>query len=77
MLFRKKGKITSALSHAEYSNERARMPIIYHPVMLKHDTGLHPESIKRFEALGKLPEQELIDGAPYLSLVHTPAILEK
>jgi acetoin utilization deacetylase AcuC-like enzyme len=73
MIFRKKGKKGSAPSLIEYTNEHVRMPIIYHPVMLKHDTGHHPESIKRFEALGKLPEQELIDGAPYLPLVHTAA----
>lgn len=47
------------------------MPLIYHPVVLQHDTGLHPESGKRFEAMGELPVTELIDGAPYLGLVHS------
>jgi len=50
-----------------------RTKIIYHPVMMEHDTGQHPESPRRFEALGSLPETELIDGAPYLGLVHTSA----
>lgn len=47
------------------------MEIIYHSVMMEHDTGQHPESPRRFEAMGKLPETELLDGAPYLGLVHS------
>lgn len=47
------------------------MQLIYNPVVLEHDTGLHPENRKRFEVMGELPEMELIDGAPYLPLIHT------
>jgi len=58
---------------ARTTDQQKQMKIIYHPVMLEHVTGQHPENFRRFKALGDLPETELIDGAPYLGLVHTPS----
>jgi len=54
-----------------------RMKLIYHPVVLDHDTGMHPENRKRLEVFKNLPVSELYDGEPYLSLVHTPHYIEK
>lgn len=49
------------------------MKLIYNPVFLEHDTGMHPENRKRLEALGELPESEITtDGTEYLPLIHTP-----
>lgn len=47
------------------------MNIIYNSVFLSHDTGMHPENKKRLEVLGALNETEIIDGSPYLTLIHT------
>ncbi len=49
------------------------MKIIYHPVALHHDTGMHPENAKRLEAFENLEVTEVPDGTPWLGLVHTPA----
>lgn len=53
------------------------MELIYNPVYTLHDTGLHPESKKRIEVFEGLPVSELIDGSPYLSLVHDKDYIEK
>ena len=53
------------------------MELIYNPVFLEHDTGMHPENKKRLSALGELPETELVNGEKYLGLVHTPDYIEK
>jgi acetoin utilization deacetylase AcuC-like enzyme len=53
------------------------MKLLYHSIFLQHDTGMHPENPKRLQLFNNLPEQELLDGEPYLSLVHTPAYIEK
>ena len=47
------------------------MDLIYNPVFLEHDTGMHPENKKRLSALGDLPVTELKYGEKYLQLVHT------
>src|SRR3989338_238671 len=47
------------------------MHIIYHNIFLQHNTGEHPENRKRLEAFGKLEETDIIDGTPYLELIHT------
>lgn len=57
-------------STAQTATTHQPMQLIYHPVVLAHDTGLHPENQKRLAQL-ELPETELIDGAPYLPLVHS------
>jgi acetoin utilization deacetylase AcuC-like enzyme len=46
------------------------MKIIYNDVFLLHDTGGHPESKRRFEAFQNLESTDIIDGRPYLDLVH-------
>ncbi len=53
------------------------MKIISHPIFLDHDNGTHPENRKRLLAFGDLtPEPLLIDGEPYLELVHPKAHVE-
>ena len=71
----KQNKDSSAVSQNNAGTKR--MNIIYHPVMLLHETGQHPENGKRFEALGELPETDLLDGAPYMGLVHTKNHIRK
>ncbi len=52
------------------------MKLIYDPVFLEHDTGMHPENAKRLEVFGDLPKSEVPDGTPWLQLVHTPSHIE-
>ncbi len=53
------------------------MKIISHPVFLDHDNGTHPENRKRLLAFGDLtPEPLLLDGEPYLELVHPRSYVE-
>ena len=47
------------------------MELLYNSRFLEHDTGMHPENPKRLELFNELPEQQIIDGAPYLGLIHT------
>lgn len=53
------------------------MQLIYHPVFLEHDTGMHPENAKRLEAFENLPVTEVPDGTPWLSLIHSNQHIEK
>ena len=53
------------------------MKLIYNPVFLKHDTGMHPENIKRLSSLGELPVTKLENGERYLELVHSPEYIKK
>ncbi len=53
------------------------MHLIYNPVFLEHDTGMNPENKKRLLALPNLIEQDIINGEPYLNLVHTPNYIQK
>jgi acetoin utilization deacetylase AcuC-like enzyme len=53
------------------------MDLIYNPVFLNHDTGMHPENKKRLESLGDLEETEIIDGTQYLSLIHTDEYIQR
>jgi len=47
------------------------MKVIYNKIFLEHQTPSgHPENRKRLESLGALPETDIIDGEPYLELVH-------
>jgi acetoin utilization deacetylase AcuC-like enzyme len=48
------------------------MDIIFNPIFLEHDTGMHPENRKRLEVLGDLPETDIETGEEYLELVHKP-----
>ncbi len=53
------------------------MKLIYNPVFLKHDTGMHPENKKRLSSLGELPVTKLENGEKYLELVHTPEYIKR
>lgn len=52
------------------------MDLIYNPIFLEHDTGMHPENKKRLLSLlsfGELKETEIaVDGEQFLELFHTP-----
>lgn len=53
------------------------MKLIYNPIFLEHDTGMHPENAKRLEAFEGMPTTNVPDGSPWLSLVHTQAHIER
>jgi acetoin utilization deacetylase AcuC-like enzyme len=53
------------------------MKLLYHPVFLQHDTGMHPENPKRLKGFNALKTTEIIDGRPFLELVHTPRHIER
>jgi len=53
------------------------MKLIYNPIFLEHDTGMHPENKKRLSSLGELPVTEIEIGEKYLELVHTPEYIKK
>ncbi len=52
------------------------MKLIYNPIFLQHDTGMHPENAKRLEAFEGLPITEVPDGTPWLPLVHSNQHIE-
>lgn len=54
------------------------MRILYHPLVLDHDTGAtHPENARRLLGFGDLtPEPDIPDGEPYLHLVHPLSYIE-
>ena len=55
------------------------MQLLYHSVCLEHDTGEHPENNRRMLALAEhfgLSEGPLVDGSPYLELIHPPEYIE-
>lgn len=51
------------------------MKLIYNPIFLEHDTGMHPENRKRLSSLGELPVTVLEDGEKYLELFHSPGYI--
>jgi len=54
------------------------MRILYHPDVLLHRTGDHPESIHRFDYFPELTALEVVpDGRSYLELVHSFDYIEK
>ncbi len=53
------------------------MKLLYHPIFLEHDTGMHPENRKRLESFGSLPSTDVPNGEEYLTLVHTPAYIQQ
>jgi len=59
------------------ASPRKRMELIYNRVFLEHDTGMHPESKKRLLAFDDVPDTELIDGLPFLELVHSQEYIGK
>lgn len=54
-----------------------KMELIYNSVFLEHDTGMHPESKKRLEPFADLPNTPIIDGTPYLELIHSPQYIQE
>jgi acetoin utilization deacetylase AcuC-like enzyme len=52
------------------------MNLIYHPVFLEHDTGMHPENAKRLQAFEGLTSAEVPDGTRWLELVHSSKYIE-
>lgn len=53
------------------------MKLLYHPICLEHDTGMHPENVRRLQLFAHTPQSALWDGEPYLELVHTPRYIDK
>ena len=52
------------------------MKLLYNPIFLQHDTGMHPENPKRLEVFEGLEEAPLVDGLPYLSLIHSEKYIQ-
>jgi acetoin utilization deacetylase AcuC-like enzyme len=52
------------------------MNFIYNKIFLEHDTGIHPESKRRFDYLKNIKEQDVENGEKYLELVHPKAYIE-
>ncbi len=46
------------------------MNLIYNKIFLEHDTGIHPESARRFDYLKNLKETKVENGEKYLELIH-------
>lgn len=53
------------------------MKLLYDPISLEHDTGMHPENHKRLEAFGGLTVTPSPNGEAYLPLIHTPQYIDK
>ena len=53
------------------------MNLLFDPVFLEHDTGMHPENRKRLESLGNLAVTPAPDGESYLRLIHTDEYIDK
>lgn len=47
------------------------MNLLYNPIFLNHDTGAHPENRQRLAQFNNLPEAPLVDGRPFLELIHS------
>lgn len=59
------------------SLRKKEMHILYHPAVLAHDIGLHPDSPDRLLAFeGLEATSTLPDGVPYLSLIHPRSYVE-
>jgi acetoin utilization deacetylase AcuC-like enzyme len=71
--------VTPYLQRCERTNLQAwsaRVKLIYNPIFLEHDTGMHPENRKRLELCGDLPYTEVENGESYLTLVHTQEYID-
>ncbi len=53
------------------------MNLLYNEIVNLHDTGMHPESKKRFDRLRPLQETPTMNGRSYLKLVHSHDYIEK
>ncbi len=54
-----------------------RMELIYNRIFLEHDTGMHPESKKRLLIFDDVPDTEIIDGLPFIELIHSQSYIEQ
>lgn len=54
----------------DYNVSQENMKLIFNKIFLQHDTGMHPENMKRLEVFPEVPETDIIDGTSYLELVH-------
>lgn len=52
------------------------MNLIYNDIFLSHDTGMHPENIKRLKSLGALESTDINCDAQILKLIHTQAYID-
>lgn len=48
------------------------MKLLWNPIFLQHDTGLHPEGRERLQAFSGLAEQDVPNGREWLTLLHSP-----
>ncbi|HKK80494.1 MAG TPA: histone deacetylase [Phaeodactylibacter sp.] len=69
---------TSTSGHPSESDPpKQAMNLIYDPIVLQHDTGIHPENARRFHVFDSIPKIEVMDGAPFLPLVHNPGYIRR
>jgi acetoin utilization deacetylase AcuC-like enzyme len=52
------------------------MKFIFNDIFFGHDTGMHPESHKRLEQFQGMENTELLNGEPYLELIHSKSYIE-
>ncbi len=52
------------------------MKLIYNDIFLDHHTGNHPENQKRLASFTDLKSSDIIDGTPFLGLVHNGQYIE-
>lgn len=62
---------------SQLDGESQDMNLIYNPVFKQHDTGMHPETSKRLDALGDLPVTVLEYDESVLEVIHTRPYIEK
>ncbi len=52
------------------------MNLIYNKIFLEHDTGIHPESARRFEYLKNLKETKVENGEHLLGLIYSKRYID-
>ncbi|MBD3164918.1 histone deacetylase family protein [Candidatus Woesearchaeota archaeon] len=52
------------------------MEFVYNRIFLEHDTGIHPESIRRFDYLKNVKESKITNGEKYLFLIHPKTYID-
>ncbi len=53
------------------------MKLLYNPIFLQHDTGLHPENADRLRIFYELKETAIPNGFDFLELIHTKNYIEQ
>lgn len=72
--------VFSALIYSDnslFSLEPNTMKFIFNDIFFGHDTGMHPESKQRLEPFSGMENTELLNGEPYLELIHSKAYIKK